>query len=153
MNCWCLMFDFRFLKIKWMSWVNIWFLSAGLQWVCSDVLLCRRGWILWVLAPSSWTSRLSPRGSSSSARAARRRCRSGATACPARGLSPRPSPSDPTSTARSSSCESHENFFILLLSWGNFLSFNCQHWNRVFSLFSFGNGFKSFQTRYVCRRL
>lgn len=78
--------------------------TVGLPW-------CWRGWILWALAPSSWTSRLSPPGSSSSVR---RHGPSRATACPARRPSPRPSPADPTSTASSSSCESHEHFFIFL---------------------------------------
>lgn len=94
------------------------------QWACLDVPpWCRRGWILWALAPSSWTSRLSPPGSSSSVR---RRRPTRATACPARTPSPRPSPSDPTSTASSSSCESHEHFFISSPLWGNVLCFNCR---------------------------
>lgn len=94
------------------------------QWACLDVPpWCRRGWILWALAPSSWTSRLSPRGSSNSVR---RRRPTRATACPARRPSPRPSPSGPTSTASSSSCESHGHFFISLSLCGNVLCFNRQ---------------------------
>lgn len=66
-------------------------------------LQCRGGWILWVLAPSSWTSRLSPRGLSSWKRMARPPPWSRGTA----RTSPLPSPSGQTSTPRSSSCESH----------------------------------------------
>lgn len=76
------------------------------------LLRCRRGWILWVLAPTLWTSRLSSRGRSSWTKMARppRRTRASARASRLR------SPSDQTSTLKSSSCESsHQRWIILII--------------------------------------
>lgn len=108
-------FQFSSLRIK-----EAWYLSLNTGFSLSllalgmlgyPVTICRaRGeWILWVLAPSSSTSRLSPHGSW--ARMARRRHWTRAIVRP----SPHPSPIDQTSTPRSSSCESFVSLFILLV--------------------------------------
>lgn len=95
---------------KWLYLV----LAAQLVGDPLEACSARWGWILWVLAPSLWISRLFPHGSSSWTMMARRNGWSGATACSAR-VSPHPSPTDQISTARSSSCESRCFFTLLLL--------------------------------------